>query len=90
MQRRLSRTELRRQRRYREAVDPTEWPLDYDAAARLAAIDAMPKGWRDLINEHGFTPVMAARQETASLKEARAMMQSRRERRQMQLAMGMC
>ena len=85
------RSYYRRRREFRAAVPPPEPQyLDYDCISRMEAIDSLSRPWRDLINEHGFAPVMAARQETASLKEARAMMQSRRERRQMQLAMGMC
>lgn len=52
--RRLSRTELRRRRTYREAVDYRDAPINYDAAALMAVIDVMPKRLRDEINERGL------------------------------------
>lgn len=88
MLRPLSRQQRRRQRQYRSAIDPTEWPLDYDAAQRMIVVDALPKGWRDLINEHGLTPVLQALEETKSVKLATKFMRERRDRRQMQIAMG--
>lgn len=84
----LSREQRRRQRRYRQAVDQTEWPLDYDAAVRMRQIDALPREWRDLINEYGLTPVAQAMDETRSPISAAVMMRKRRERMQMQIAMG--
>lgn len=50
----LSRSELRRQRRYREAVDVSDAPINYDAASLMAVIDVMPKRLRDEINERGI------------------------------------
>lgn len=54
MQRPLSRTALRRRRDYRDAVDFSDHPIDYDAAALMAVIDGMPKRLRDKINERGL------------------------------------
>jgi hypothetical protein len=50
----LRRTELRRRRVYREAVDFSDAPINYDAAALMAVIDVMPKRLRDEINERGI------------------------------------
>jgi len=52
---RLSRTELRRQRKYRSAVvNQSAPPLDHDPIALMAAIDALPRRMRDIINERGI------------------------------------
>ena len=50
----LSRSELRRKRQYRDVVDFSDHPIDYDAAALMAVIDVMPKRLRDEINERGI------------------------------------
>lgn len=50
----LSRTELRRRRAHRAAVDCSDAPINYDAAGLMAVIDVMPKRLRDEINERGL------------------------------------
>jgi hypothetical protein len=49
--------------RERERLAPhgaEEWrgELDYERDDIMAKVDSMPMGWRLLINEYGFTPVM--------------------------------
>ena len=51
---RLSREQLRRRTRYRQAVDYSDAPINYDAAGLMAVIDVMPKRLRDEINERGL------------------------------------
>jgi hypothetical protein len=50
----LSRQALKRRREYREAVDFSDAPINYDAAALMAVIDVMPKRLRDEINARGL------------------------------------
>jgi len=65
--------------------------LDYRDVDRhdiMAKIDSLPLGWRMLINEHGFTPVMQARQVSTNIVDVERMMQRRHAYRQQQLAEG--
>jgi hypothetical protein len=64
--------------------------LDYDQIEIMDKVDSLPMGWRMLINEHGFTAVMQARQYTTDIKIVEKMMNQRREMRQKQLAEGRC
>lgn len=55
MRRRLSRTELRRQRRYREdVVNQPAPPLPHDPAMLMAAVDRLPRRLRNEINARGI------------------------------------
>lgn len=45
---------MRRRRAYRETVDFSDAPINYDAAALMAVIDGIPKRLRDEINERGI------------------------------------
>jgi hypothetical protein len=67
---------------------PVDWPNehDYDRDDIMAKIDSMSMGWRMLINEHGFTPVMKARDYTTDIRVAERMMNERRRQRQDELA----
>lgn len=62
--------------------------LDYDRDDIMAKIDSLPMGWRILINEHGFTPVMQARQYSTDIRVVEKMMRQRWMQRQSQLANG--
>lgn len=62
--------------------------VDYDATAIMQSIDMMPRAWRDLVNEHGFTAVMKVLRETADLATARRALAARHDMRQRQLAQG--
>lgn len=62
--------------------------LDYDRDDIMDKIDSLPMGWRMLINEHGFTPVMKAREFSTDIRNVEKMMIQRREMRQRQLAEG--
>lgn len=61
---------------------------DYDRADIMAKIDSLPMGWRMLINEHGFTPVMQARSYSTEINAVEKMMQRRHAYRQQELAEG--
>jgi len=67
--------------------EPDEDP-DYDRDSMMIAVDMLDRGWRDLVNEHGFTAVVKVWRETANLDLARRMLQARHEMRQQQLAQG--
>lgn len=60
--------------------------LDYDRNDIMAKIDSLPMGWRILINEFGFTPVMQARQYSTDIRVVEKMMAQRWQKRQQQLA----
>ncbi len=49
-----SRQLYRRRREYRESVDMSDAPINWDAAGLMAVIDEMPKRLRDKINERGL------------------------------------
>lgn len=61
----------------------------YDRRDMMAKIDSLPMGWRMLINEHGFTPVMQARQVSTDIRDVQFMMIRRHEYRQQEIAEGM-
>ena len=61
---------------------------DYDRHDMMAKIDSLPLGWRMLINEHGFTPVMQARSFSTDIRQAELMMKQRHDYRQQQIAEG--
>lgn len=63
--------------------------LDYDRADIMEKIDSLPMGWRMLINEHGFTPVMQARRYSTDIRTVERMMRERHAWRQRELAEGM-
>lgn len=50
----LSRSQLKRRREYRAAVDMSDAPINWDAKSLMAVIDVMPKRLRDEINERGI------------------------------------
>lgn len=79
-----------RERERTTRVAPNEYrgELDYDRNDIMAKIDSLPMGWRMLINEHGFTPVMQARQVSTDIRDVEAMMKRHHEWRQQQLAEG--
>ena len=62
--------------------------LDYDRDSIMETFDFLDQPWRDLINEHGFTPVIKARRETSDIVKATKMMKQRHAFRQQQLAQG--
>lgn len=62
--------------------------LDYDRDDIMVKIDSLPMGWRLLINEHGFTAVMKARQYSTDIRVVEKMMNQRHEARQRELAEG--
>lgn len=62
--------------------------LDYDRDDIMDKIDSLPMGWRMLINEHGFTAVMKARQFSSDINVVEKMMNVRWHDRQQQLANG--
>lgn len=70
------------------APDEYRGELDYDRIDIMDKIDSLPMGWRMLINEHGFTPVMKARDYSADIRIVEKMMNQRRDMRQQQLAEG--
>lgn len=61
---------------------------DYDRADIMAKVDSLSMGWRMLINQHGFTPVMQARNYSTDIAIVEKMMNQRHEIRQEQLAKG--
>ena len=61
---------------------------DIDRNDIMAKIDSLPMGWRMLINEHGFTPVMQARQLSTDINVVERMMKQRHAYRQSELAEG--
>jgi hypothetical protein len=69
---------------------PNDWfgEQDYDRHEIMAKIDSLPLGWRMLINEYGFTPVMKARSWSTDIRTIEKMMKQRHDHRQQQLAEG--
>lgn len=61
---------------------------NYDRRDIMAKIDSLPMGWRLLVNEHGFTAVMQARQFSTDIRDVERMMKRRHEYRQQELAEG--
>jgi len=84
---RRRRFEDRRPRWFQIPEVPDEDP-DYDRDSMMITVDNLDRGWRDLVNEHGFTAVVKVRRETADISTARRMLQVRHEMRQQQLAQG--
>ena len=70
-----------------EDPDPDTVGDDYDRLGMMMKIDTLDQPWRDLINEHGFTPVIKLMFET-SIEGARVALDRRREMRQRELAHG--
>jgi hypothetical protein len=62
--------------------------LDYDRLDIMDKIDSLKPGWRMLINEHGFTPVMKALKYSSDINVVERMMQQRHAARQQDLAEG--
>ena len=79
-----------RERERNTSIAPNEYrsELDYDRDDIMDKIDSLPMGWRMLINEHGFTPVMKARQYSTDIQTVERMMNQRRATRQQELAEG--
>jgi hypothetical protein len=79
-----------RERERTSSTLPCEYrsELDYDRIDIMEKIDSLPLGWRMLINEHGFTPVMKAREYAKDINVVERLMNQRREQRQQQLATG--
>lgn len=79
-----------RERERSASAAPNEYrgELDYDRDDIMEKIDSLPMGWRMLINEHGFTPVMKAREFSTDIRTVEKMMKQRHEWRQQQLAEG--
>lgn len=73
---------------YRSDLDYDEYrsDLDYERIDIMEKIDSLPMGWRLLINEHGFTPVMQARQYSSDINVVEKLMKQRWRSRQQQLA----
>ena len=74
-------------------LSPNEYrdDLDYrdiDRSDIMTKVDSLPMGWRMLINEYGFTPVMKARQLSTNISDVERMMRLRHAQRQQQLAEG--
>lgn len=83
------RSYYRRRREFRAALTPQEpRDLDYDCVGRMQAIDSLSRPWRDLINEHGFVPVVKCLQETRDIRVATRLLLERWHNRQQQLANG--
>lgn len=61
---------------------------DYDRLGMMMKIDTLDQPWRDLINEHGFTPVIKLMFEVRDVEQATQALNRRREMRQSQLAHG--
>ncbi len=80
--------------RQRERATPPPRPaeyrgeLDYDRNDIMDKIDSLPPGWRMLINEYGFTPVMKAREFVKDINAAERLMRQRHNQRQRDLAEG--
>jgi hypothetical protein len=62
--------------------------LNYDRNDIMDKIDSLPMGWRMLINEHGFTAVMRARDVSTDINIVERLMKQRHAHRQQQLAEG--
>lgn len=77
-----------RERFISSAAEEYRVELDYDRDDIMAKIDSLPMGWRMLINQHGFTPVMWAREYSTDISVVEKMMNRRHEMRQRQLAEG--
>ena len=76
-------------RQFRESIpEEDNRELDYDCVSRMDAVDAFERPWRDLINEHGYVPVVKCLRETRDIRIATKMLKSRHEIRQQQLATG--
>lgn len=66
-------------------VDPEDdSPEPYDRLGMMMKIDAMPRAWRDLINEYGFTRVISLMADGHQPKSAGQLLALRRQREQEQ------
>jgi hypothetical protein len=55
----------------------------------MVAVDHLPREWRDLVNQHGFTAVVKVRREVGGdLDAAQRLLKARHAIRQAQLAQG--
>jgi hypothetical protein len=63
-------------------VDLDEDPGAYDRFGMMMKIDSMPREWRDLINEYGFTRVMALMVDGHKAKTAAKLLAAWRSRTQ--------
>ncbi len=81
---------VREAERFASSAPPERYrgELDYDRIDIMDKIDSLPLGWRLLINEHGFTPVMKARSISTDINVVERMMKQRHDMRQQQLAEG--
>jgi hypothetical protein len=79
-----------RERERVSSTAPLEYrsELDYDRIDIMEKIDSLPLGWRMLINEHGFTPVIKAREYARDINVVEKLMNQRHRMRQQQLAEG--
>lgn len=68
------------------SFDDDDLTEDYDRLGMMMKIDAMPRVWRDLVNEHGFTPVINAMARTNDVAAVKGSLELRRERRQLDYA----
>lgn len=59
--------------------------VEYAARSRMAAIDEMPKAWRDLANSYGAVVTIALYDERYTLEQATEALASRHYRRQEEL-----
>jgi hypothetical protein len=62
--------------------------VDYDASELMTDIDRLDRGWRDLVNEYGFTPVERLRRQGYDLVLATAFLEDWRNARQIELSRG--
>lgn len=87
--RRGGRSYFRKLRELRAAVaEQDNRELDYDCIDRMSKVDSLDRPWRDLVNEHGFVPVVKCLRDSHDLAAVTRMLKSRHEFRQRQLANG--
>ena len=43
---------------------------NFDSIEIMRAVDKLPKGWRKLVHEYGFTAVLACREDGLNLQDA--------------------
>jgi len=58
----------------------------HDPAALMYQIDSLPRPWRDLVNDFGFSATMNVMRQTSGLGEARSALNAWRHRRQLELS----
>ena len=71
----------RRPRWFEVPEEPDEDP-DYDRFGIMMKVDQFDRGWRDLVNEYGYTPVVKVMFQTADAKAAANILAQQRANRQ--------